>query len=140
MRFEVPQYIEIESKIVGPLTLRQFLFLAGAGLIIFLTHFIFSGTFWFVLSLVAGSIALLFAFWKPEGQRLEKFLLVAINHFLSNRHYFWVKKEIKREIVLERKPEKEKVREESEEVKEKKEEERKRKYDIEAIARILDEE
>ena len=140
MRFEVPQYIEIESKIVGPLTLRQFLFLAGAGLIIFLTHFIFSGTFWFVLSLITGSIAFLFAFWKPEGQRLEKFLLVAINHFLSNRHYFWAKKEIKREIVLERKSEKEKVREESEEVKEKKEEERKRKYDIEAIARILDEE
>ncbi len=140
MRFEVPQYIEIESKIVGPLTLRQFLFLAGAGLIIFLTHFIFSGTFWFVLSLITGSIAFLFAFWKPEGQRLEKFLLVAINHFLSNRHYFWTKKEIKREIVLEKESEKEKVGEESEEIKKKKEEEKKRKYDIEAIARILDEE
>jgi len=140
MRFEVPQYIEIENKIVGPLTLRQFLFLAGAGLIIFLTHFIFSGTFWFVLSLIIGSIALLFAFWKPEGQRLEKFLLVAINHFLSSRHYFWTKKEIKKEIILEKKPEKEKIEKESKEIKEREEEEKRKKYDIEAIARMLDKE
>ena len=79
-------------------------------------------------------------FWDPKGQSPVKFLLVAINHFLSNRHYFWTKKEIKREVVLEREPEKEKVKEESEEVKEKKEEEKKRKYDIEAIARMLDKE
>jgi len=29
MRFRVPQFIEIEDKIFGPLTLRQFLYLAG---------------------------------------------------------------------------------------------------------------
>jgi len=29
MRYEVPQFIEIEDKIVGPLTWKQFVFLAG---------------------------------------------------------------------------------------------------------------
>lgn len=29
MRYEVPQFIEIEDKIVGPLTWKQFLFIAG---------------------------------------------------------------------------------------------------------------
>ncbi|NCT02072.1 PrgI family protein, partial [Candidatus Parcubacteria bacterium] len=29
MRFEVPQFIEVEDKIFGPLTWRQFLYLSG---------------------------------------------------------------------------------------------------------------
>ena len=29
MRFEVPQFIEIEDKIFGPLTWKQFIYLAG---------------------------------------------------------------------------------------------------------------
>ena len=33
MRYQVPQFIEIEDKIIGPLTLKQFVYLAGgAGL------------------------------------------------------------------------------------------------------------
>ena len=31
MRFQVPQFIEIESKIFGPLTFKQFIYLAGGG-------------------------------------------------------------------------------------------------------------
>ena len=30
MRFQVPQFTEVEDKIVGPLTLKQFIYLAGA--------------------------------------------------------------------------------------------------------------
>ena len=29
MRFQVPQFIEVEDKIFGPLTLKQFIYLAG---------------------------------------------------------------------------------------------------------------
>jgi len=31
MQYQVPQFIEIEDKIFGPLTLKQFLYLAGGG-------------------------------------------------------------------------------------------------------------
>jgi hypothetical protein len=31
MRFQVPQFTDVEDKIVGPLTLKQFVYLAGAG-------------------------------------------------------------------------------------------------------------
>ena len=30
MRFQVPQYIEVEDKIFGPLTFKQFIYLAGS--------------------------------------------------------------------------------------------------------------
>ncbi|TSC61742.1 MAG: SsrA-binding protein, partial [Parcubacteria group bacterium Athens0416_74] len=29
MQFQVPQFIEVEDKIVGPLTFKQFVFIAG---------------------------------------------------------------------------------------------------------------
>ena len=38
MRFQVPQFIEIESKIFGPLTLKQFIYLIGGGGIIFILY------------------------------------------------------------------------------------------------------
>ena len=31
MEYQVPQFIEVEDKIVGPLTLKQFIYIAGAG-------------------------------------------------------------------------------------------------------------
>ena len=39
MQFQVPQFIDVENKIIGPLSLRQFLYLAGAGLISFMLFF-----------------------------------------------------------------------------------------------------
>ena len=29
MRFEVPQFVDIEDKIFGPLTFKQFIYIAG---------------------------------------------------------------------------------------------------------------
>ena len=30
MEYQVPQFIEVEDKIIGPLTLKQFIYIAGA--------------------------------------------------------------------------------------------------------------
>ncbi len=30
MEYQVPQFIEVEDKIIGPLTLKQFIYVAGA--------------------------------------------------------------------------------------------------------------
>jgi len=38
MRFQVPQFIEIESKIFGPLTFKQFIYLAGGAGLSFLFY------------------------------------------------------------------------------------------------------
>jgi len=41
MRFQVPQFIEVEDKIFGPLTLKQFIYLAGAGGVVFVLWRVF---------------------------------------------------------------------------------------------------
>lgn len=61
MRFEVPQFIEIEDKIFGPLTWRQFLYLGGgigAAVVMFLVlPFIFFVIFGIPLALLSAALS-----------------------------------------------------------------------------------
>ena len=74
-QFVVPQFIDVEDKIFGPITTRQFLILLVAGLIVFLGYrYGDFSLFIFVLSTVGG-LALVFAFVKVNGQTFHYFLL-----------------------------------------------------------------
>jgi hypothetical protein len=74
-QFVVPQFIDVEDKIFGPITTRQFLILLAAGLVIFLAYrFADFALFILVLALVGG-LALVFAFVKINGQQFHYFLL-----------------------------------------------------------------
>jgi heme/copper-type cytochrome/quinol oxidase subunit 1 len=92
MRFEVPQFIEIEDKIFGPLTWRQFLYLGGGvgmSIVMFLTlPFIIFAIFGLPLALLAGALA-----FYPINNRPFSFFLEAIFNFvLSQRLYIWRQK------------------------------------------------
>ena len=56
MQFQVPQFIEIEDKIFGPLTAKQFFYILGGGAIIFLLYVFFE--FWLLIVLGAPVVAL----------------------------------------------------------------------------------
>ena len=64
MRFQVPQFIEVEDKLFGPLTFKQFIYVAGGvGLCVIL--FIFLPTFLAILlSLPIGAFSAALAFFK----------------------------------------------------------------------------
>ncbi len=88
-QFQVPQFITVEDRIIGPLTLKQFLYLLGAssvGLV---------GWFWlniFLFIFFALPIAGLFgamAFAKINGQPLPTVITNAVNYFLQPRLYLW---------------------------------------------------
>ena len=59
MQFQVPQFIETEDKIVGPFTLRQFIYVAGAGLGSVILYFSVATWLWLILtsSSLAGRLA-----------------------------------------------------------------------------------
>ncbi len=89
MQFQVPQFIETEDKIVGPLSLRQFFYVgAGAG-ISALLFFILQTWLWIILAilLVGGSIAV--AFVKIEGRPLPKVIFSAFNFYWNPQTYVW---------------------------------------------------
>ncbi len=74
-QFVVPQFIDVEDKIFGPITTRQFLIILGAGLVMFVTFKLADFALFIVISLIVGGIAILFAFVKINGQQFHYFVL-----------------------------------------------------------------
>lgn len=91
MRFEVPQFIEIEDKIFGPFTWRQFIYLlGGVGLAIVL--FLTTNIIVFVLiGLPLGGLAVLLAFYQVNNRPFSNFLESAVQYFGRSRLYLWKK-------------------------------------------------
>lgn len=92
MRFDVPQFIEVEDKIIGPLTLKQFLFLLAGGAVLFLLWYVFSNLFIFILvGLPILIVVLALAFYRVNGRPFINYLLSMIKHFSKPRLYLWRK-------------------------------------------------
>ncbi|MBI4992420.1 MAG: PrgI family protein [Candidatus Harrisonbacteria bacterium] len=92
MNFQVPQFIETEDKIVGPLTIKQFLFLAVAGGISFALFFFLQFILWLIITLFLGIIAASFAFIKINGQSFTTIAFSALNFYLKPHFYLWQSK------------------------------------------------
>jgi len=92
MRFEVPQFIEIEDKIFGPLTWRQFVYLGG-GIGMAVVMFLVFGFLVFALAglpiaLLAGALA----FYPINNRPFSYFLEAVYNYIVSDRLYLWHQK------------------------------------------------
>jgi hypothetical protein len=93
MQFQVPQFIETEDKIIGPLTLKQFLYLAAAGVIVFLLFWILKTWLWFIAAAILGTAAAALAFIKYNGRPLTVILTAALNYLWKPRSFIWKKTE-----------------------------------------------
>ena len=88
-KFQIPQFIEVENKIVGPLTLRQFLYLAGAGTFSFIFYFVLEIWLWLLITAIMGAIAVSLAFIKYNGQPLPRIAWMAFGFFWRPKFYLW---------------------------------------------------
>lgn len=92
MRFEVPQFIEIEDKIFGPFTWRQFLYLGGGvgmAVVMFLTMpFIIFVILGIPLALLAGALS----FYPVNNRPFSYFLEAIFSYARSQRLYLWHQK------------------------------------------------
>lgn len=76
-QFVVPQFLDVEAKIIGPVTARQFLILLGVLLVEFIIYRIFlSALFMIGLGVPVFVAGLVFAFFKVNGQ---PFHFIALN-------------------------------------------------------------
>ncbi len=89
MQFQVPQFIEVEDKIVGPLTLKQFLYLAAAGGLSFMLFFYVQFLLWLVFSIILTGAAVSLAFVKINGRPLIRIILSAISFYWQPQTYVW---------------------------------------------------
>lgn len=97
-QFVVPQFIEVEDKIFGPITTRQFLILLASGTAVFLAYrYGDLGLFIFVCVFIGG-FSLILAFVKINGQNFHYFILNIIQTLRKPSLRIWQKNYTKEEL------------------------------------------
>ena len=92
MRFQVPQFIETEVKLVGPFTLKQFLWIAAGVAIIYLTFLVsHGGIIFFIIAIPIGVISAAFAFLKIDDVPLVNYGAFFLNYLLQDKKYIFRK-------------------------------------------------
>jgi len=98
MRFQVPQFIEVESKIFGPLTLKQFIYLLGGAGVIFLLYVVLPFWLMIIFALPVGAFSLALAFYKINNRPFIKVTESALKYFIADNLYLWKKKQRKSDV------------------------------------------
>lgn len=97
-QFVVPQFIEVEDKIFGPITTRQFLILLAAGTLIFLAYRFGDISLFIFTVVVVGGFSTLLAFVKVNGQNFHYVLLNIIQTLRKPSLRVWQKNYTKEEL------------------------------------------
>ena len=89
MQFQVPQFIETEDKVVGPFSLRQFLYVGGACAVSAMAYFVLQTWLSLIIALILIGGSLAISFIKVEGRPLLKVLISAGNYYWRPQAYVW---------------------------------------------------
>lgn len=95
MRFQVPQFIDVEDKIFGPFTFRQFVYLAGGAGLSFLLWRLLPNFIALLLIIPVGAFAGALAFIKVNNRPFIDMVESAFNYFLRDKLYLWKKEKKK---------------------------------------------
>ena len=95
MQFKVPQFLDIEDKIFGPFTFRQFAYLAGGAGLCFVLYKLLGLFLGAIPILAIAGLALMLAFYRPNNKPFVNMLESGFKYFTQSKLYIW-KKQIKR--------------------------------------------
>lgn len=88
-QFVVPQFIDVEDKIIGPITTRQFIMGIGAGLLVFISYRFADLSLFIILAVLIFGFYVLIAFVKINGSPFYYFLLNIISTAKEPRSRAW---------------------------------------------------
>jgi membrane protein implicated in regulation of membrane protease activity len=122
MQFNVPQFIDMEDRIVGPLTAKQLGWLVLGGILL-LILWNFLNTMIFIISAIFISlIVIALVFLKPHGLPLTHFVVASFSFISKPKIYIWKKdtkklklekssqKKIERKKIIKQKPDSDKIK------------------------------
>ena len=103
MRYQVPQFIEFESKIIGPFTFKQFIYMLGG---VGGTYIIYKllGLFLGIIPMIAlWSLAGALAFVKVNNKSFVDIMAAGFSYMTRSKLYIW--KKVDRPVTAEEKTE-----------------------------------
>lgn len=91
MQFKVPQFLEIEDKIFGPFTFREFVYLAGGAGICFVLYKLL-GLLWGTIPiLIIAGFSLALTFYRPNNKPFINMIESGFKFFMQSKLYIWKK-------------------------------------------------
>jgi hypothetical protein len=89
MQFQVPQFIDTEDKVVGPFSLRQFMYIGIAGFLSAIFYFFVQTWLFVIMAIIFLGTAGAIAFVKINGQPVAKIIAAAVNFYWKPQVYIW---------------------------------------------------
>lgn len=94
MQFKIPQDVQMEDKIVGPLTLKQLLIVAVGGGLDYVLYVSLSKvyvlTVWILPVVIIALLTLAIAFIKIQSIPFMRYILLSMEYYLKPRKRLWV--------------------------------------------------
>ncbi len=69
-----PQFIDVEDRIIGPITTRQFIMIVIGGVMAFLAYKFLDTSGFILIALIVMGLVVLFGFVKINGRRFHEFV------------------------------------------------------------------
>ncbi len=92
----VPQFIDVEDKIIGPITTRQFIMGVVAGFFIFLSYKFADLALFIIEAIAIVGLYILLAFVKINGQHFHMFALSVVSSVIKAQLRIWKKIQIQK--------------------------------------------
>lgn len=93
MHYNVPQFIDVEDKVAGPLTAKQLLWMFGMGATLMVLWGILDRAAFFLSAIPVASLFVALAFYKPHGQPLITFVFYGVLFLFRPKMYVWKREE-----------------------------------------------
>ncbi len=90
-KYVVPQFIDVEDKIIGPITTRQFVILLVTAMFMFIAFQLFDFALFITVGVIELALGGILAFTKINGQPFHFFLLNLIQTWRKPPRRVWDK-------------------------------------------------
>jgi hypothetical protein len=107
MQFQVPQFIDVEDKIFGPFTFKQFIYLVGGGAACFALYRLLPIYFAIPLILPIAGFALALTFYKVNNRPFIFIVESAVGYYIGSKLYVWKQKRLAKKQEAEAKKQEE---------------------------------
>jgi len=91
MQFKVPQFLDIEDKIFGPFTFREFVYLAGGAGLCFMLYKLLGLVLGAIPILIMAGFSLALTFYKPNNKPFINMIESGFKYLTQNKLYIWKK-------------------------------------------------
>ena len=95
MQFKVPQFLEIEDKIFGPFTFKEFVYLVGGAGICYILFKLLGIWLGAIPILLVAGFSLALTFYHPNGKPFLNMVESAIKFAMQSKLYIWKRHDVK---------------------------------------------